>query len=118
MATNAMMERVVAQAYPHALRHLQQLMMDAERCERSFGKKGFFGGDKFKPALEEFQKTLARCFVALLLDGHVKNRESAAENIDAVSEAMRLLRLTYSSWPLAFLFWEKYAQSYRLDRGL
>ena len=118
MATNTTMERVLAQEYPYALRHLQQLLMDAERCEQTFGKRGFFGGDKFKPSSAKFQETLARCFVALQADGHIKHHGTAEESINAMSRAISLLHVAYSSWPDAFSFWEKYEANYRLNWGI
>lgn len=118
MATNEVAERMLVQAYPAALRHLQQLLMDADACHKNIGKRGIFGGDKFKPALDRFACTLGRCMEALVEDGHLQNLDDAEAAIDAVSEAMRRMKLAYSSWPLAFDFWLKYEFSYRDSRGL
>lgn len=118
MATDAAAERMVMTLYPAATRHLQQLLIDAERCENSVGKTGFFGGNKFKPALSRFQDTLARCTAALVKDGQLQNLNDARAAIDAVSAAMERMERAYSCWPVAFEFWRKYESLYRLDRGL
>ena len=87
------------------MKHLQQLIMDADSCAKSVGQKSFFGKDKFKPAVDKFDNTLYTCVMSMVQDGQIKD----PGNNDALKQlnwAMQMLKDTYSSWPLAFQFWD------------
>lgn len=113
--TNVTIERMLMHDYPNSMRHFQQLIMDAERCAKSYGKKGWFGQDKFAPAREQFQKTLSRCMVGLLADDKLANLDDPIAAIDEIDRAMRFLRMAYDKWPDAFSFLEKFSIAYRLN---
>ena len=112
MATDKIQETLVRAMYPTAMRHLQQLLMDAEKCSKSVGKKTWFGDDKFAIGMAKFNKTLADCALALAVDGMLKTPQDGLSAIKAIDFAMSLLRKAYSSWPLGFEFWDMfYAQA-------
>lgn len=112
--TRDIVERMLSHQYPHSMRHLQQLIMDAERCQQNHGKKGWFGGDKYQPALERFQNTLGRCMVALVDDSKLANLNDPIAAIEAVNTAMGMFQMAYNNWPDGFSFWRAYHAAYRL----
>lgn len=105
MATNHALELVVGAMYPQSMRHLQQLLMDADACAKNHGKMSWFGRDKFQPRLLQFKRTLLTCAFSLVEDGKLDDPTNPMESIQAINHAMGLLEQTYSSWPLAFQFW-------------
>lgn len=80
--------------------------MDAEACAKNYGKRSLFGGDKFLPKFSRFQSALAVCALALSEDGYIQDVKNPVEAIGAIDAAMKMMERTYSSWPLAFEFWE------------
>lgn len=111
MATNRDSEAVIGMMFPSSMKHLQQLIMDAESCAKSVGKKSLFGKDKFKPALDKFHQTLAACVMSMENDGHIKDPRNSSESLKQVNWAMQMLKETYSSWPHSFQFWESWYSS-------
>lgn len=112
MATNKMLEQVAARIYPHAMKHLQQLIMDAENCSKAFGKKSLFGADKFEIACKKFNQTIGKCAVALHEDGYLDSFEDMDLSMIEVGKAVKSLELAYSSWPIAFDFWRNWYVNY------
>lgn len=111
MATDRRMEVMVGATYPASMRHIQQLIMDAEGCAKSYGKKSIFGKDKFEPAFDSFMSTLGKCVNSLVLDGHISDPKDTVSGIDAIHVAMTECEAVYSSWPMGFEFWQDwYAQ--------
>lgn len=111
MVTNHDQEAMIGSMFPRSIRHLQQLIMDAESCAKSIGQKSFFGKDKFKPTVDKFHQTLVTCVQAMAEDGHIKDPHNSSETLKQVDQAMQLLKQTYSSWPLAFEFWDAWYSS-------
>lgn len=118
MATNRRLEMVVGAMYPNTMRHLQQLLMDAEACAKAYGKKSLFGKDKFEPAFDTFMSTLGKCVVSLVLDGHVQDPDDAESGVDTLHAAMLRCEEVYGNWPLGFKFWRDYYNQFKtkLDR--
>lgn len=112
MTTNKMLEQVAARMYPRAMRHLQQLIMDAEKCSRTFGKKSLFGADKFEMACEKFNQTMGKCAVALVEDGHLESSEDLDLSMIEINKALGALELAYKNWPVAFDFWRNWYSHY------
>lgn len=108
MATNRSVEIILGAMYPNSMRHLQQLIMDAEDCAKAYGRKSLFGRDKFESAIHEFMSTLAKCVVALVIDGHVSDPDDVESGIDALNEAMLMCEDAYGNWPIGFTFWRNY----------
>lgn len=81
MATNRSLEMIVGATYPNSMRHLQQLIMDAEACAKNYGKKSLFGKDKFEPSFYKFMATIGACVHALAADPpHQGPRERRGSN--------------------------------------
>jgi hypothetical protein len=115
MTTNRTMELMAGTFYPRSMKHLQQLIMDADACSKCVGKKTLFGKDKFAPKLFAFERTLITCAIALEEDGQLGNSRDSKQSLEAIDKAMGMLAAAYSSWPAAFEFWEAYC-SEALDR--
>ena len=113
MATDREMEKVVGALYPRSMRHLQQLIMDAESCAKAYGKKSIFGKDKFEPAFDSFMGTVGKCVVSLAIDGHIDNPEDAEASMDVLQSAMMKCEAVYSSWPLGFQFWRDWYKQFK-----
>lgn len=111
MSTNSTMESIVGAMYPNTMKHLQQLIMDAEGCAKNYGKKSFFGKDKFKPALEKFLETIDHCAHALIMDGIVDNVDDVEAVLIALNTAISFCKSAYGNWPLAFQFWTVWYES-------
>jgi len=99
---------MMALSYPSSMRHLQELIMASESCAKNWGKKSFFGKDKYAEAHEKFVGTVARCSAALYQDGKISNQNDARCCYDAIHKAMKLMSTIYTSWPLGFVFWGDY----------
>jgi hypothetical protein len=106
MATNRSLEMIVAATYPNSMKHLQQLIMDADACAKNYGKKTFLGKDKFQPSFVKFMSTIGICVFALVEDAKLDDPEDAQEAMKALDLALSRCAETYSSWPLAFRFWQ------------
>lgn len=65
MATNRDLEMIVGATYPNTMKHLQQLIMDADACAKNIGKKTLFVKDKFEPSFDKISATMTLCFRAL-----------------------------------------------------
>lgn len=113
MTTDRAMEMIVGTTYPASMRHLQQLIMDAEACAKAYGKKSFFGKDKFEPAVDKFLSTVGTCVVSLTLDGHTHDPEDAEAGIDALHFAMTQCEAVYDSWPMGFRFWNDWYRQFK-----
>lgn len=99
---------ILGAMYPNSMRHLQQLIMDAEACAKAYGKKSLFGRDKFEPAFDAFMSALGKCVVALVIDGHVSDPDDAEAGVDALNEALLMCEEAYGNWPMGFRFWRDY----------
>ena len=108
MATNRGVELILEAMYPNSMQHIQQLIMDAEVCAKAYRKRSLFGRDKFEPAVHQFMATLARCVVALAVDGHVNDLDDTESGVDALNEALLMFEDAYGNWPIAFMFWRDY----------
>ena len=108
MATNRGLEMIVGAMYPKSMRHLQQLIMDADSCSKAYGKKSLFGRDKFDPAFNAFMSTLGKCIVSLVSDGHIEDPDDAEAGVDVLHEAMLKCEEVYGNWPMGFKFWRDY----------
>jgi tetratricopeptide (TPR) repeat protein len=106
MATNRSLEMIVGETYSNSMKHLQQLIMDADACAKNYGKKTFFGKDKFQPSFDKFMSTIGICVFALVEDDKLDDPENAPEAMKALDLALSRCEETYSSWPLAFRFWQ------------
>ena len=117
MATNRSLEMIVSATYPNTMKHLQQLIMDAEACAKNYGKKTLFGKDKFESSADKFMLTIKLCVSALVADNQLENDQDAMEALDL---ALSRCEVTYSSWPLAFKFWHEWYLQFRnkLVRGV
>ena len=113
MATNRSLEMLLGARYPRSLRHLQQLLMDAEAAAKAYGKKSLFGKDKFEPAFNTFMSSLGKCVVSLGADGHVADLDDAERGVDALNEAMLRCEEAYGNWPMAFQFWRDYYAQFK-----
>lgn len=113
VATNKNIEMIAATIYPKSMRHLQQLLMDADECAKNYGKKGIFGGDKFQPKFEAFQRTVLTCAFALTEDNALSDPTDVQQSIAAIDKALNMLSQAYSSWPLAFEFWDVFKSGRR-----
>lgn len=113
MATDRKMEQMLGLIYPQSMRHLQQLIMDAEGCAKSYGKKSLFGNDKFEPAFDKFMTTVGTCVHALVADGQLLSADDAIAAMDELNSAMGLCESAYSSWPLGFAFWKDWYAQFR-----
>ena len=87
MPTNRDIEAVVGSMYPASMRHLQQLIMDAEGCAKSYGKRTLLGKDKFEPAFDKFMDTLGACVHALAQDGYLDDPKDVEVAMAALNEA-------------------------------
>lgn len=112
MATNKMLEQVAVRVYKYSMKHLQQLIMDAEKCSKTFGKKSLFGTDKFAMACEKFNQTMGECAVALVEDGQLESYEDMDLSMIEINKALGALELAYGSWPVAFDFWRNWYSNY------
>lgn len=92
--------------YPHALRHLQQIVMDCERCANSRGKKTFFGADKLEKANDKLVETLMKTQDALALDIPPDRVSDVPKALDEINTGLQLLKSTYPNWPSAFEYWD------------
>ena len=108
MPTNRGLEMILGATYPSSMRHLQQLIMDAEAAAKAYGKKSLFGRDKFEPAFDAFMSSLGKCVVSLVIDGHVNDPDDAEAGVDALNEAMLRCAEAYGNWPMGFRFWRDY----------
>ena len=97
MATTRGLEMIVGATYPSSMRHLQQLIMDAEACAKAYGKKSIFGKDKFEPAFDAFMSTVGRCVVSLVVDGHIESAEDTESGMDALHVAMAKCEEAYGN---------------------
>ena len=113
MATNRGVEMILGAMYPRSMRHLQQLIMDAEACAKTYGKKGLFGRDKFQPAFDAFMVTLGKCIAALVIDGYVNEQDDTETGVDALNAAMLKLEEAYGNWPSGFKFWRDYYSQFK-----
>lgn len=108
MTTNKALELIATARYPHSMANLQQLILDAEACATNYGKRSFFGKDKFQAKLQQFELTLGRCLMSLAADGAVTDPQDLVVAMAELNDVMQHLEDTYSSWPLAFQFWKVY----------
>ena len=113
MATDRGLELVVKATYPSTMRHLQQLIMDAEACAKAYGKKSIFGKDKFDPAFDAFMSTVGRCVAFLVREGHIDNPEDTESAMDALHIAMEKCEAAYGSWPMGFKFWRDWYRQFK-----
>ncbi len=108
MATDKKREAALRLKIPNALKHFQQLIIDAEACAKAYGKKTLFGGDKFSVKLEVFKKTVNVCVHATRKDGFIDHDALRSDVLLVLNGFMKDLEGTYSSWPLAFEFWRAF----------
>ena len=113
MATDRTQERLYGMMFPTAMKHVQQLIMDAEACAKNHGKKSIFGTDKFQSSFDKFNRTLAHCVVALTTDGVIINPQDSQHAIEKVDYAMRCMEDTYSNWPQSFQFWKAFYANHK-----
>jgi len=113
MATNRGLEMVLGAMYPTSMRHLQQLLMDAEKCAKSYGRTGLFGRDKFQPAFDEFISTVRRCVVSLAVDGQISDPDDTESGMEALNDAVLKLEDVYGNWTMSFQFWRVYFSQFK-----
>src|SRR5262245_22998962 len=106
MATNRRLEAALSASYPNTMRHLRQLLMDAEDCAKTYGKTSFFGKDKFQPKKDKLAITVGECLRALVKDNHLADTKDLGAAMKALNVAVLSCEQTYSRWPLAFGFWQ------------
>lgn len=90
----------LATTYPHSLKHLQQLVMDSERCAKVYGK------NSFDAEMKRFFISIGACVHGLVEDGHIKDPNETLPALESLNLAMWRCELTYSNWPDAFKFWK------------
>lgn len=119
MATNYSLEMIIGETYPNTMKHLQQLIMDADACAKNYGKKTLFGKDKFEPCFDKFMSTIGSCVFALVEDAVLDDPKNVQVAMGALDLALSRCEETYSSWPLAFKFWQEWYLQFRnkLVRG-
>lgn len=115
MATNYAVEKIMKNRYPNTMQHLQQLIMDLEKCAKSYGKKTLFGGDKFGPASIKCIKTIQTCAFALCEDHVLNDPELTPAAVDTIDVLLKQCEMVYTSWPLAFEFWRAIYPSWRVQ---
>jgi hypothetical protein len=108
MATNRNLEALLGMVYPNTMRHLQQLIMDAEACSKNYGKTTLFGKDKFQPSVDKFMLTVGVCVHSLVEDQQLDDSKNVEAAMKALDKALSMSKETYSSWPLAFEFWNNW----------
>ena len=113
MATNRSLEMIVGATYPNSMKHLQQLIMDADACAKNYGKKTLFGKDKFEPCFNKFMSTIGICVFALVEDAVLDDPNNVQDAMEALDLALSRCEETYSSWPLAFKFWHEWYLQFR-----
>lgn len=113
MATNYTLEMIVGATYPNTMKHLQQLIMDADACAKNYGQKTWLGKDKFQPSFDKFMSTIGICVFALVEDAKLDDPENAPEAMKAIDLALSRCEEVYSSWPLAFKFWQEWYLQFR-----
>lgn len=97
---------IVGATYPNTMKHLQQLIMDADACAKNYGQKTWLGKDKFQLSFDKFMSTIGICVFALVEDAKLDDPENTQEAMKALDLALSRCEETYSSWPLAFRFWQ------------
>ena len=105
MPTNHNLEKIIGGMYPNTMKHLQQLIMVAEDCAKNYDEKTLDENDKFKSSIAKFFSTVAVCVHALVKDHQLDDSENVEAAMKALDKALSLCKETYSSWPLAFEFW-------------
>lgn len=108
MATNRSLEVILMARYPNTLKHLQQLLMDMESCAKNYGQKTWLGRDRFQPSFDKFMSTIGLCVYGLIMDGQLDDPEDTVGAMEAIDLALARCKETYTSWPLAFSFWNDY----------
>lgn len=103
--TNKPLEAMMTSMYPHALKYLQQIVMDCERCANSRGKRTLFGADKLEKANQKLLGTIKASQSALAADISPAKVDNAVEVLDEINTAIQLFKSTYPNWPAAYEYW-------------
>ena len=113
MATNRSLEKILIARYPNTIKHLQQLLIDAESCAKNYGKKTWLGKDKFESSFDKFMSTIGLSVYGLIMDGQLDDPENTTEAMAAIDLALSRSQEVYSNWPLAFKFWNDYYSQFQ-----
>lgn len=103
--TDRPLEVMLVAMYPRSLKHLQQLVMDCERCANSRGKRTLFGADKLEKANRKLLETVKAVHLTLAVDTSPEILSDFVKGLDEINTAVQLLKSTYLNWPAAYEYW-------------
>jgi len=113
MGTDRGKELIAIAMYENSFKHLQQLIIDSDKCYKNHGKKSLLGKDKFEPSYDEFKKTIAKCIRGLIDDGYIAlPQDDEISCIKSLNKAMRQLEEVYGNFNYGFAFWNGYYEEY------
>jgi hypothetical protein len=113
LGTDRRKELIAIAMYENSFKHLQQLIIDSDKCYNDHGKKIILDKDKFDPSYDEFKKTIAKCIRGLIDDGYITlPQDDEISCIKSLNKAMRQLEEVYGNSNYGFLFWNGYYEEY------
>jgi len=98
---------------PHTHNSLQKLVMAAEKCTKSAGKKTIFGKDKSYESKVKFLSVLGLTIHAMMKDELIQSSSSTEIIIEELVAVIDRFSMAYPNWPLAYEFVFYYLHEYK-----